>query len=455
MSNIKNLTTGNISSVITSLAAPLIGASFVQMAYTMTDLLWLGRLGSAPVAAVGAAFFFTWFNTALTYTPKMGTEITVSQSLGAGDRDKAFEYASNGLSLSMIMGLLFGIIVLFAAPLMLGIFKLEPHIEQMGVSYLRLVIPGMVAAFVINACSSVYYATGDSKLPFRIVGIGLIANIILDPLLIFGWAGFPKWGTEGAAIASSISQLIVMTLFLARLYSRRSPLKVFPVFPKLKLPLLKRIIRLGLPVSMQSVLFSMIGMSMNSFAARYGHVAVAVYSLGSQIEAISWMTAGGFSTALSSFVGQNYGAKEYQRIKDAYRIAICMAGVFGLVATVAFVSIPDIIFSWFINEPESILEGSKYLRIMGYSQLFMVIELVTAGGFNGVGKTAVPAYVGIIFNFMRVPVALFLMSTVLEVTGIWWSITISSIFKGSVLVIWFYFGVLRRLNYNTTNIIKK
>ncbi len=444
---INDLTTGKISRVISSLAAPLIGASFVQMAYTMTDLLWLGRLGSAPVAAVGAAFFFTWLNQALSYTPKMGTEITVSQSLGAEEHESAYRYAANGLFLSFVMSVLYGLICLVAAPWMLAIFNLEPAIASLGVDYLRWVIPGMIAAFNIATYASVYYATGDSKLPFRIIGIGLIINIILDPLLIFGWAGFPQWGTNGAAIASSISQLIVMALFMRRLYSHRSPLKPFRLFStNIHMQTIKRIFKLGLPVSMQSVLFASIGMTLGSFAARFGHVGVAVQSLGSQIEAISWMTAGGFSTALSSFVGQNYGAKRYDRIIDAYRITVGMAGFFGVLASLLFIFFPDTIFSWFINEPEALKEGAIYLRIMGYSQLLMVIELVTAGGFNGVGKTAIPAYVGITFNVLRIPLSLVLMNTALELSGVWWSITISSTLKGAVLMLWFIFGVLRPLH---------
>ncbi|MEG1615599.1 MAG: MATE family efflux transporter [Bacteroidales bacterium] len=444
MDKIKDLTTGSIPRVIGTLAAPLIGASFVQMAFSMTDMIWLGRLGSGPVAAVGAAFFFTWMNNALSYTPKVGAEITVSQSLGSGDKEMARRYADHAVTLSTVMGILFGIFVLIFAPQLMSIFHLEPDIADLGVDYLRWVVPGMMATFNNNTYASVYYGAGNSKTPFRFIGMGLVLNIVLDPLLIFGYGPIPAMGTHGAALATMWAQLFVFGLFVSRLYTFRSPIGKLKLFTRMRKEYLRRIFRLGLPVSFQSALFSMIGMTLASFASRFGHIGVAAQSLGAQIEAISWMTASGFSTALSSFVGQNYGAKAFARIRKAYQITLVIAGAIGLLAGVCFVAFPELIFGIFIKEPDALAEGARYLRIMGYSQLLMVTELVTTGGFNGVGKTQIPAFTGIVFNLMRIPMALLLMSTALELSGIWWSITISSCLKGAVLAIWFYFGVLRK-----------
>lgn len=447
MDKIKDLTQGSITRVIGALAAPLIGASFVQMAYSMTDMFWLGRLGSGPVAAVGAAFFFTWLNNALSYTPKIGTEITVAQALGSGNRDMAHKYANIGSFLSFGMAIIYGMIVMVAAPWMLGIFKLTPEISATGVDYLRWVIPGMFAGFNINTYASVYYGAGNSKLPFRLIGLGLILNIVLDPLFIFGWGAFPAMGTRGAAIATSLSQLFVFILFVARLYTNRSPLRKLSLFVNMDKEYVRRIVQLGLPVSLQSALFSAIGMTLGSFAARFGHIGVAAQSLGSQIEAVSWMTASGFSTALSSFVAQNYGAERYSRIRKAYYITLGLAGSIGLVATICFILFPKAIFGVFISEPDALREGAVYLRIMGYSQLWMIVELVTTGGFNGVGKTRIPAYTGISLNLLRIPLSLLLMNSALGLSGIWWSITVSSTLKGLVLAIWFFFGVLRPLAF--------
>lgn len=145
-----------------------------------------------------------------------------------------------------------------------------------------------------------------------------------------------------------------------------------------------------------------------------------------------------FSTALAAFTGQNYGAGNYERIRKGYRLTLGIAGSIGLGAGILFFVLNHEIFGLFVNEPEAIEAGGNYLKILALSQLFMVTESVTAGAFNGTGHTTPPALTGIIFTGARIPMAYFLTSfPQLGLTGIWWSITISSILKGSVLPLWF------------------
>jgi Na+-driven multidrug efflux pump len=148
------------------------------------------------------------------------------------------------------------------------------------------------------------------------------------------------------------------------------------------------------------------------------------------------MTAGGFQTALSAFVGQNYGAKKWERIYRGYFTAIGMIAVIGIITSCLLIFLPGPIFSIFIREQNVIQDGMIYLRILGVSQLFMCIEITTAGAFNGLGKTIPPSIVGIALNAMRIPGAL-LLSIALGLNGVWWSISLSSILKGVILTSWF------------------
>ncbi|MDO5572119.1 MAG: MATE family efflux transporter [Bacteroidales bacterium] len=444
MDKVKDLTKGKISSVIGKLATPLIGASFLQMAYSMTDMIWLGKLGSAPVAAVGACFFFVWMGNAIAYTPKVGTEVCVSQSIGAGNKESASKYAANALSFSNLIGFIYILFLIAAAPLLLRIFHLEDSISQMGVEYLRLVTPGVFASCFILTSSAIYYGTGNSKTPFYFIAIGLGINIILDPLLIFGFGPIKAMGSNGAAIATSLTQIGVVTLFASRLYSKNSPVGRIFFFTAFERKRLSKIVKLGLPVSLQSAIFSCISMTLASFASSFGHIGVAAQSVGSQIEAVSWMTASGFSTALSSFVGQNYGAGLFKRIKHGYFITLGMAGSIGFTAGLIFILFPETIFKIFISEPDALEQGAIYLRILGCSQLAMVVEMVTTGAFNGVGKTKIPAFIGVFFTALRIPGAYILMNTSMMLAGIWWAVSISSIFKGLVNFGWFGFGVIRK-----------
>jgi Na+-driven multidrug efflux pump len=148
------------------------------------------------------------------------------------------------------------------------------------------------------------------------------------------------------------------------------------------------------------------------------------------------MTAAGFQTALSAFIGQNFGAKKWDRIFKGYFTAIGIISIIGVITSCVLIFFPKPIFSIFIREENVLKEGIIYLRILGVCQLFMCLEITTAGAFNGIGRTVPPSIVGIILNALRIPGAL-LLSTALGLTGVWWSISLSSVLKGIILTSWF------------------
>ncbi|MDD4823119.1 MAG: MATE family efflux transporter [Bacteroidales bacterium] len=438
MSQIKDLTTGAITGVIIRLASPLIAASFVQMAYTMTDMLWLGHLGSEHVAAVGAAFFFVWMSNSVSYCTKSGAEVLVSQSLGSKDTQRAIRFADHAVRLSFLLALAYSLLILISAPELLSFFDLSQSIRQEGAAYLYYIIPGMIFGILNNTFSGIIYGMGNSKIPFRILIVGLIINIVLDPLLIYGIWIFPDLGVRGAALATSLSQGVVFLLFLRNLFLREGFLKGCKMRFHWESDLLRLIVRIGLPVTLQNALFAFISMVLTAMTAQFGHIAVAVTTLGGQLEAISWMTSDGFCTALGSFTGQNYGAGLWKRIRQGYYTSLSIAGSIGLVAGLLFLFQGEFIFGFFLSEQESIALGALFLYIEGFSQFFMVAERVSAGGFNGLGKTHIPAIIGITFNALRIPAAWFLVFTLnMGVTGIWWAISASSILKGALLSVWY------------------
>lgn len=433
-----DLTQGSIFRSLWSMAVPLISASFIQMAYSMTDMLWLGHLGSDAVAAAGAAGFFTWMCNALSFMTKIGAEITVSQSIGARDPKRAAAHATHAVQLSCLMGLGYACLIYLLAPSLIGLFHFEPTIADQAVGYMRLVAPGLFFQFNNNTFCGLYNGYGDSRTPFKTTAAGLVVNIALDPLLIYGYGIVPSLGTAGAAIATAVAQCVVYTIFARKIFTHRFPLGRIRLTSPLIGETARRIILLGLPVSMQNALFSMFSLTLATLAARWGSVGVAAQSIGSQIEAISWMTAAGFSTALAAFTGQNYGAGNYTRIRQGYWLTMRIAGSIGLFAGILFFLFNREIFSVFVREAAAIEAGGQYLRILALSQLFMVTESVTAGAFNGTGHTLPPALTGIVLTGARIPLAYFLVTfPALGLTGIWWSITLSSILKGTLLPLWF------------------
>ena len=439
MQGTKNLTSGPIHRQLFNLAVPIMGTSFVQMAYSLTDMAWVGRLGSESVAAIGSVGILTWMTNSISLLNKVGSEVSVGQSIGAQNAPDARSYASHNLTLSLIISICWGLILfVFAEPIM-QIYKLEPAITAKAVNYLRIVATAFPFIFLSASFTGIYNASGQSKIPFMISGIGLFLNMILDPLFIFGFG----WNTEGAAIATWVSQATVLGLFIFRLKKRKEVLGGFAFFTKLESRFVKRIFKLGLPVAILNTLFSIINLFMARTASLYGgHIGLMTLTAGGQLEAIAWNTSQGFSTALSAFVAQNYAAGKNDRVLGAYATTLKMTAVFGTFCTLLFVFWGSELFSLIVPDPQAYKAGGVFLRIDGYSMLFMMLEITTQGLFYGTGRTIPPAVISIGFNTLRIPLAMLLASIGMEITGVWWAISLTSIAKGITSAAWF--AVLKR-----------
>ena len=242
----------------------------------------------------------------------------------------------------------------------------------------------------------------------------------------------------GAAIATVTAQMIVTVMFFIFAMKHTVLFQYVRYLKKPDLHHLKGIVKIGFPTSVQSMLFTGISMIIARLVAGYGDAAVAVQKVGSQIESISWMTADGFAAAVNSFTSQNHGAGKKRRIYQGYVSALKVVFVWGIFCTLLLICCPAPVFRIFITEKDVIPLGVDYLRILGVSQLFMSLEITTAGAFSGYGKTVPPSVISIVFTALRIPLALILVHTTLALNGIWWSITISSILKGVLLFVWFY-----------------
>ncbi|MDU4890064.1 MAG: MATE family efflux transporter [Clostridium sp.] len=441
-----NLTEGPIASSLIKLSLPIMGTSFIQMAYNLTDMIFIGKKGSDAVAAVGTAGFFTWFAVAVILLSKAGAQIKVAQSIGMKNEEETKNYIKTSIQLNVILALAYiGAIWLFHNQ-MIGFFRLGSEVViAYTKQYLLIVSTGLVCFSINPLLTAILTASGDSHTPFIINSIALGVNIVLDYVLISGIGPFPELSVAGAAIATVTAQVVGTLCFIGVIIKRKDKRFKQNYLSKLDFEHVKTITKLGAPVALQEGLFSIFSMTLARLIAPFGSVAIAVQKVGSQIESISWMTAEGFSASLSAYVGQNYGARKYDRIKKGYKITMMLACSIGIFATLFLILGRDFLISIFINEPQAIAMGSDYLIILGLSQIFMCMEITTAGAFNGMGRTEIPSFVGITLTCARIPMAMALASIpLLGINGVWWSISISSILKGIVLCSIFYIFIKKK-----------
>lgn len=417
------------------------GTSFLQMAYTLLAMSWVGRLGTTDhpeiatkaEAAIGAIGMLLWFTSSLGYLAMIGAEVTVGQSIGAKKMKEASAYASHATTLAIIIGVVWTTILFVFAPFILSFFKLNEDITHEAVNYLRIVCIYLPFLFMTYSFAGVYNGSGRSSIPFRNYACGLVLNMILDPILMFVCG----LGLYGAAIGMVIAQLSVFGLFFYQIRFGNGILNGYHFIVALRWKFLKRILFLGTPVTVMNGIYAIINMSLARIASTFGgHLGLMTQTTGGQIEGVNWNTSQGFSTALSAFVAQNYAAGKPKRGRKAYINTLQVMLVFGLIVSIVFVLYGSQVFGIIVPEEDAMREGGKYLFAMGLVQIFMMLELTTQGMFNGVGRTIEPAAISITFNALRIPLAWFLASN-MGIMGVWWAIAISTVCKGTILPIWF------------------
>lgn len=433
MKGTNDLTQGPIMPTLMKLTIPIIATNFISTTYGLVDMIWVGRLGSGPVAAIGTASFFINLAIALATMITIGTGIKVSHCMGAGQVEQARSYVKNGFVMSVVLGLLYMVFIVLTKDHLIGFFDLgSDEVELMAKQFLLISIVGTIFSILNTLYATILNAMGNSKQPFHIFSVGLILNIILDPFLIFGVGSFEGWGVAGAAIATLMANLLVTVLFF--IHTRRSQfISKSSVWDS---HLMKEVIRMGLPITIQRVTFTIISIIIAKIIVRWGADAIAVQKVGIQIESISYMTIGGLQGAIAAFFGQNYGARQLDRIQQGYRKALLLTSIFGTFISLVFILFPQQLFSLFLSDEASLKLGTDYMRIIGFSQLFMCMELMTVGAFNGIGKTHIPPIFSILFTALRIPLAL-ILSEPFGLNGVWMSIALSSVFKGVILVFWF------------------
>lgn len=435
-----NLTKGPILKTLTKLAIPIMASSFLGTLYNITDMAWIGLLGSKAVAGIGVGGMFTWLSQGFASMARMGGQVQVAQCVGRGDKEKAHGYAQAAVQLATVMGLVYALVVLIFTKQMIGFFKLEdPEAYAAAFVYTKIACGLIVFSFLSVTLTGIYTAQGDSKTPFYANLIGLATNMILDPLLILGPGPLPKLGAAGGAIATVTAQFIVMSIMILGIVKQKKEnvLKGITLFAKIPAEYLNGICKIGIPTAIQGMAYCVISMVITRMVSAFGAEAIATQRVGGQIESISWNTADGFATALNAFIAQNYGAGEMGRVKKGYRASQWTVGIWGIFITLLFVCVLRPIANIFFHEPKAIATAVDYLIIVGFSEAFLCIETTTVGALSGLGRTHLCSVISIIFTSARIPLAIILGGTSLGLNGIWWALSSTSIVKGVLFVIVF------------------
>ena len=432
-----DLTSGKELSVISLLSIPLIGSSLLQFLYNFIDMLFVGGLGSDAIAAVGSAGFFINLGYSIQAMIVVGGGIKIAHAMGSKNDKESTSYIGISLLLNFLLGIITILGFLFFGNQLLDFLDLQNDAVQFN-AYQYLTVSGFMLLFSYfnTFFIRMFSSFGNNKQSFYISAFGLLLNIILDPIFIYTL----EWGVIGAAIATLIAQVLMFILFV---YLARNVLFQKNII-QISYHKALEIIRLGIPMSTQRVLFTVINIILAKLIASYGTDAVAAQKIGLQIESVTFIVMGSLNGAVSSFIGQNFGAKEYIRILKGYRATLLLGISYAFVTSIIFIFLSEELAQLFTNDTETIAMTSSYLKIIGLSQIFMSIEIICNGVYTGIGLPKIPSAISIVFTLIRIPLALFL-TPVFGLNGIWWSIALSSFIKGILSIV--IFNVIYRRKY--------
>lgn len=439
-----DLTEGNLTINLFKLSIPIILTSLMSILYNLTDIKFISYyLGDDAVSSATAASFFIGLSYALLFITKNGAQIYVAQSIGAKRKNSAKIYARVSLVISLVFSLLYAIITFIFAKYMIKMVGIKSDIYlEPATQFLKVSSFGFVFLFLSQTISSIINGEGDTLGPFVFLSLGVILNIFLDYFFI----GILPYGIKGAAIATITSQLISFILLVIYLKRPNSTFRNMKILKFDGFIYYRNIIKLGLPSGLSQALFTFISIIIAQMIANVDESILGVQRLGIQFESFSWNIAGGFSSAVATFIGHNYGAGKYDRVMKIYKISLISISIFSTFLTIIFIFLSRPLYKAFFTNPRLIEEGVKYLTIIGLAQIPQSAEIITTGAFNGIGKTKEPNIIGIFGSSLRIPLVR-LVLPIFGIIGIWWVIHFSMLVKGILSVYWFLTSWKKHIEY--------
>jgi len=442
MAKVEHITDGPIYSTIFRLAWPVVASMALEFTLHITDYFWVGYLGTPEQDAITTSMIVTWTLFAISSIIVTGLTAMVARLIGAENKKDASYYSRQGIIMALSVGLATAVVGYLLTPNLLAFMKAGPHVVALGIPYLRIFFMAILLLFLNEALGSIFRASGDTKSPTIAFAAGTALNMILDPIMIFGWGPFPGMGVTGAALATGISVAFTTLVILFLIFRNRLTFSLGGLHrTRPDIPAMLKIAKIGIPISLQNIVFVVVYWFIIQIVHHYGDTAGAAMGIGNRMESMSYLTTFGFSIAASTLVGQNLGAGKPDRAARCAWGSVSVVVIVTFVISIFFITIPEMIAGLFSSDPAAVAIAVDYLIILGLSQVFMGIEITLEGAFSGAGNTVPPMAVSIPSSIARLPLAYFLcFSLDWGINGVWWSLTITSFIKAIILAYWFKKG---------------
>jgi putative MATE family efflux protein len=386
----KDLTQGSVTKHLLHMSAFMAVSMAVQTLYLLADLFWVGRLGKEAIAAVGVAGNLTMIVLALTQMLGVGTTALISQAAGRKDQPHAELAFNQSCMMSILIALALGIVGFLSMDAYANSLSANANTAVLAKAYLLWFLPALLLQFPLVSMGSALRATGIVQAPVIFQVLSVVLNMVLAPFLIFGWIGFPKLGVAGAALATFISilfaDLLIIWYFEKKYHYLRFRFSLFR--PQLKI--WSAMLRIGVPAGAEFVLLFVYIMIVYVIIRNFGPAAQAGFGVGARVMQALFLPVVALSFAVSPVVGQNFGGRQADRVRQSVKSGLGIAALMMLMLALITWLAPGTMIGFFSKDAAVIQFGSDYLRIVAFNFVAAGIVFTSSSMFQGLGNTIPP-----------------------------------------------------------------
>jgi len=432
---VQTLDEGPLRKAVLGVAVPAIGFQLLVFANNFVDYVWLQRLGDEAAAGQSQGWTVFWVLTSLGQIFSTGITAVVARRVGERRFDDATHAATHGLRGALLSAAAVGIVGWLLVPSVAALNASSPRAAGYTVDYLRTLCAGAPLIFLYYACEGTFKGRGDMGRPLRALGIAVLLNLVLDPLLIFTL----KLEVLGAALATVIAFGVTGGLLALAGTHRRW---IVGGLGGVDRALFGRVVKIGAPVSVHGIVFSLVYIFIfRETNLAGGDAAASALGLGLRLEGIAFQASVGFAAAAAAVVGQCLGARNAARANEgawtAARLGAWVGGSWGLLMLV----VPEGVIGWLSSSDLATHYATDYCRIVAVSVAFTSVEIILEGAFSGAGDTRPALFLGLPLTVARIPVAMLAARVLgMGVAGIFWALTWTSVLRTLAIALWFARG---------------
>lgn len=426
------------------MSLPIMISMLIQALYNIVDSMFVARVSQEAFTAVSLSYPIQMILIAVACGTAVGLNALLSRYLGEQRQKDANQVALHGIILAIGNGIVFAILGICFSKVFLNLFTDDTTILSMGVSYMRICTMFSFTVFMQITYERIMQSTGNTVYNMIIQSVGALLNIVLDPILIFGWFGMPALGVTGAAIATIIGQMVAMLLGIYLTQTRIKEIQIHLKEFRLQWWMMKDIYRIAIPAILMQSIMSFMTVFMNMILVPFGVLAVSTFSIYFKLQQFVFMLVNGMNNALVPIISYNYGAKKRKRILEATHFSLAVACVIMGIGTILFQCFPEQLLFLFDAKEEMIEIGVPALRVISLSFIFAGISLVLSAVFQSVDHALKSLLITLLRQMVLLLPIVYVLAQQFTLDVVWWAFPITEAVVSILAVLY-----LRNVKKNT------